>query len=260
MLKRRLRAVLRRSEAERELDEELSYHLERQIEQNVAGGMSPEEARRAALKDFGGLQQAKENCRDARGVRPLEDLWQDLRYGVRVLGKNPGFTLVAVITLALGVGANTAIFSVVNAVLLRPLPFPDPDRVLILYETIKPAGATAISVPNLRDWQQQNTVFDGIAAYESGAFNLGGDGGAERLPGTRVEANYFDVLGVRPQIGRTFLKGEDEAGRDRVVVLSYPLWRDRFGADAGIAGKTVPLNGQNYTVVGVMPAALSDVL
>src|SRR5919198_3967690 len=248
-----------RKKMEEELEKELRFHLDEHTDDLIARGLDPEEARRRARLALGGPEQVKERCRDARGTRWLDDLLQDLRYGARMLLKNPGFTSVAVITLALGIGANTAIFSVINAVLLRPLPFPDPDRVLILYETFKPSGVPAISVPNLRDWQQQNTVLDGIAAYESGAFNLESGEGAERLPGLRVEANYFDVLGVKPQLGRTFLKGEDEAGREKVVVLSHALWRDRFAADPGIVGKAIPLNGQKYTAVGVMPPALSAV-
>ncbi|HEY9284266.1 MAG TPA: ABC transporter permease [Pyrinomonadaceae bacterium] len=184
-------------------------------------------------------------------------VWQDLRFGLRVLAKQPAFTVVAVVTLALGIGANTAIFSVVNAVLLSPLPFPESGRLVDLNETFKPSGFGSVSVPNLRDWQQQNTVFEGIAGYGSGNFNLEGGDIPQRLQALRVEANYFDVLGLRPQLGRTFAKGEDEAGRDRVVVLSDALWRASFGADPDIVDKTVPLNGQNYTVVGVMPPSLS---
>ena len=257
---RRCRGLLRSGAIRREIDEEVQFHIDLRTEEYVRGGMAPDAARREAERSFGNRARIREQGYEVRGGGWVEALWQDLRYGARGLLRQPAFTFVAVLTLALGIGANTAIFSVIDAVLLRPLPFADPDRVLILYETIKPAGVTAISVPNLRDWRQQNTVFECVAAYESSAFNLGGAGGAERLPGMRVEANYFDVLGVRPQLGRTFLEGEDEAGRDTVVVLSHPLWRDRFGADPGVVGKTVPLNGQSFTVVGVMPAALSSVL
>jgi putative ABC transport system permease protein len=184
-------------------------------------------------------------------------LWQDLRFGARVLLKQPAFTLVAVVTLALGIGANTAIFSVINAVLLSPLPFPEQERLVDLYETFKPDGFGTLSVPNLRDWQQQNTTFAGIAAYASTSFNLQTGDSPQRLQGLHVQANYFDVFGLKPQLGRTFLAGEDEAGHERVVVISDALWRGSFGADANIVGKTLPLNGANYTVVGVMPRALS---
>jgi putative ABC transport system permease protein len=184
-------------------------------------------------------------------------LWQDLRFGARVLLRQPAFTLVAVVTLALGIGANTAIFSVINAVLLSPLPFPAQERLVDLNETFKPDGFGTLSVPNLRDWQQQNTTFAGIAAYAAGTFNLQTGDSPQRLQGLRVEANYFDVFGLKPQLGRTFRAGEDEVGRERVVVLSDALWRSSFGADLNIVGKTLPLNGASYTVVGVMPRSLS---
>jgi predicted permease len=184
-------------------------------------------------------------------------VWQDLRFGLRVLAKQKAFTLVATLTLALGIGANTAIFSVVNAVLLSPLPFPDSHRLVDLFETFKPNGFGSVSVPNLYDWRQQQTAFDGIAAYTVGNFNLQSGDTPQRLQAVRVESNYFDVLGLRPQLGRTFAKGEDEAGRDRVVVLSDALWRASFAADPEIVNKTIPLNGQSYTVIGVMPASLS---
>ncbi|MDQ3906783.1 MAG: ABC transporter permease, partial [Acidobacteriota bacterium] len=185
-------------------------------------------------------------------------LWQDLRFGARVLLRQPAFSLVAVLTLALGIGANTAIFSVINAVLLSPLPFPAQERVVDLYETFSPSGYFGnLSVPNLRDWQRENTTFENIAAYSPGTFNLQAGDAPQRLTGLRVEPNYFDVLGLKPQLGRAFQKGEDEAGRDRVVVISDALWQGSFGADPNIVGKSIPLNGENYTVVGVMPRSLS---
>jgi putative ABC transport system permease protein len=184
-------------------------------------------------------------------------LWQDLRFGARVLLRQPVFTCVAVLTLALGIGANTALFSVINAVLINPLPFPEQEHLVDLYETFRPNGFGNLSVPNLRDWQQQNTTFAGIAAYGPGTFNLQTGDSPQRLQGARVEANYFDVLQLRPQLGRTFRPGEDEAGRDRVVVISDALWRASFGADPEIINKTLPLNGGSYTVIGVMPPSLN---
>jgi putative ABC transport system permease protein len=242
---------------ERELAEELESHLQMHVDDNIRAGLSPVEARRLALLKLGGIEQTKETYRRQRGVPLLGDLWQDMRFGARVLRKQPAFTFIAVLTLALGIGANTALFSVINAVLLRPLPFPESDRILSLYETFKPSGQSALSVPNLRDWQQQNTVFEGIAAYVDGAFNLQSGDSPQRLLGLSVTANYFDVLGIKPQLGRTFLSGEDEAGSERVVVLSDALWRNNFGADPRIVNQTIPLNGQKYTVVGVMPPELS---
>ena len=182
---------------------------------------------------------------------------QDLRYAMRMMVKRPGFTLVAAVTLALGIGANTAIFSAVNAVLLKPLPFPESEQLLDLSETFKPDGYGSVSVPTLDDWKNENTVFDGISAYSSTSFNLEGDDTPQRIPGMRVGANYFDVLGVKPALGRAFLPGEDVAGHEQVVVLGDDLWRRSFAANPAIINQTIPLNGQKYTVVGVMPREMS---
>src|SRR5262245_14847981 len=173
-LKTRLRALSRKSEMEHELDEELRYHVERQTEQNIRLGMTPEEARTAARKAFGGVEQAKERSRDARGVKWIEDLWQDLRYGARMLAKKPGFTLVAVITLALGIGANTAIFSVVDALLLNPLPFPELDRVVAVWEKGLEVERTETTVANYLDWRAQDRAVGSLALFRGWAGNVGG--------------------------------------------------------------------------------------
>ena len=188
-------------------------------------------------------------------------LIQDLRYGIRMMAKRPGFTLVAALTLALGIGANTAIFSAVNAVLLKPLPFPESGQLIQLAETYKPTNPDnygSVSVPNLEDWKSQNTVFAGISAYQGASFNLEGGDAPQRIPGLNVGANYFDVLGVKAALGRGFVAGEDIAGQARVVVLSDQLWRRNFGADPSIVNQTIPLNGEKYTVVGVMPPELTS--
>lgn len=255
----RLRALVRREAIIEDIDEEMRLHVEMETQANIERGMRTEEARRAALKSFGNLGRIRDMAYEVRGGGMLETLWQDLRFGARVLVKQPAFTLVAVVTLALGIGANTALFSVINAVLLSPMPFPESDHVIDLLETFKPDGSTTLSVPNLRDWQERNTVFEGIAAYDYGIFNLERGDSPQRLRGLRVEANYFDVLGIKPQIGRTFLKGEDEAGRDSVIIISDALWHNSFGADLDILNKTIPLNGQKYLVIGVMPPSLSTI-
>jgi putative ABC transport system permease protein len=188
----------------------------------------------------------------------MRNFIQDLRYAIRMMAKRPGFTLVAAATLALGIGANTAIFSAVNAVLLKPLPFPDSEQLIDLSETFKPNGFGSVSVPTLEDWKNQNDVFANISAYSFTSFNLEGGDTPQRIPGINVSANYFDVLGVRPTLGRGFLAGEDVAGRERVVVISDDLWRRHFGADPGILNQTIRVNGQQYTVVGVMPPQLSS--
>jgi putative ABC transport system permease protein len=253
-LKTALRALLRKSEMERELDEELRHHVERQTEQNIRLGMNPEEARYAALKSFGGVEQAKERSRDTRRVQWLEDIWQDLRYGARMLVKNPGFTLIAVITLALGIGANTAIFSIVNAVLLRPFPYQAPERLVIVQERVNAGGGFSPSYPNFVDWRAQNTAFEAISAVRGNeSFNFTGAGEPERLQGRLVSAEFFSLLGVKPLVGRDFLAEEDRPGATPAALLSYGFWQRRFDADPSIIGQQLTLNNQSYTVVGIAP-------
>ena len=183
----------------------------------------------------------------------MRNFIQDLRYAIRTMAKRPGFTVVAALTLALGIGANTAIFSAVNAVLLKPLPFPESEQLVDLSETFKPNGFGSVSVPNFEDWKNQNTVFTGITAYMFAGFNLEGGETPQRIQGMNVSANYFDLLGVKPILGRGFLPGEDVAGSQRVVVLSDELWRSRFAANSNVINQTIPLNGHKYTIIGVMP-------
>src|SRR6266540_980622 len=256
-LKTALRALLRRMRVERELDEELRHHIERQAEQNIRLGMSPEESRHAALRAFGGVEQAKERCRDARGVRWIEELWQDLRYGARTLVMNPGFTSVAVITLSLGVGANTAIFSLVNAVLLRPLPFPQSERIMTIWAEAPAEGIAKQSVApgNYTDLKAQQTVFDEIAALTRSEMNLTGEGEPEKLEGFSViEPEALDILGVKPALGRLFLPGEYARGANKVVLINHNFWRQRFGGAADVIGKELTLNDEKFVVVGVLPA------
>ncbi len=188
----------------------------------------------------------------------MRNFIQDLRYAVRMMAKRPGFTIVAALTLALGIGANTAIFSAVNAVLLKPLPFPESEQLIFLFETFKPDGFGSVSVPNFEDWKNQNTVFAGISAFSSTSFNLEDGDTPQRIPGLQVSSNYFDVLGVKPVVGRGFLPGEDVAGNERVVVISDELWRRNFAASPDVINQSIPLNGQKYTIVGVMPPALAS--
>jgi putative ABC transport system permease protein len=184
----------------------------------------------------------------------MQTIWQDLRYGLRMLVKHRGFTLVAVVTLALGIGANSAIFSVVNAVLLRPLQFKEPDQLVKLWETLPQRGATGtVSAPNFIDWREQNQVFTGIAAYEIANFSLQGKDQPERIVGVTATANLFDVLSTPPALGRTFLQGEDQAGGNHVAVISDRLWQRNFGAQPEIVGREILLGGESFTVVGVMP-------
>jgi predicted permease len=252
-----LRYVIRRLDrrrAEAELDEEIRAHLELETEQNIESGMSPEEARYAALRAFGNVALSKEGSRTVWGLIWIQTLWQDVRFGARTLVKNPGFTVVAVVALALGIGANSAIFSVVNTVLLRPLPYKEPEKLVMVWERGNadefPINST--SAANFMDWREQNQVFEGLAVMGRASFNLTGGGEPLRVDGRRVSANLFQLLGVEPQIGRAFLPDEDAAGASPVVVLSHGLWQRRFGSDPGVVGKPLTLNGRSYTVVGVM--------
>ncbi len=182
-------------------------------------------------------------------------LLQDLRYGTRMLLKHPGFTLIAILTLAIGIGANTAIFSVVNSVLLRPLPFKEPEKIVKIWETFHPKGQGTVSVANLKDWREQNDVFEHIAAYTFGNYSLQGREHPERIPGVTVTPDFFDVMGVQPALGRLFQEGETQAGSTRLVVISTRLWQRNFGSDPGIIGKEITLGGENFTVIGVMPSS-----
>ena len=250
-----LSSIFRRSYKEQELSEELQFHLERQIEQNLAAGMPPEEARHAALRLFGGVQQVKEECRDMRRVNYVENFLQDVRYGVRQLRRSPGFAVVAVLTLALGVGANTALFSVVNGVLLNPLPFPDPNQLVALHESKPFFEQGAIPYPQFLDWQKQNRTFSAMAVYRSTGLSLTGLGEAERLNAEFVTSDFFPLLGVKPVIGRTFASGEDRIGAAPLVMVSEGLWRRKLGASPDALGKTLTLDGRGYTLVGVIPSS-----
>ena len=254
-LRLRLRALFIKSKMEEELDEEVRFHLERDIEENIARGMSPEEAKLAALRSFGGVERVKEESRDERGIRLLEELWQDLRYGARMLRKNPGFTLIAVLTLALGIGANSAIFSLVNTILLRPLPVREPQRLVSVFPTILRTGeARALSYPNYVDVRDRNDVFSDLAAFHIAGMSLSRNGNNEIIYGYLASGNYFEMLGIKAVMGRTFTPEDDRTpGAHPVAVLSYASWQKRFGADRNIVGQMVLLNNQSYTIIGVAP-------
>lgn len=239
---------------DRELSAELESHLRMHIEDNIRAGMPPEEARRQALVQLGGLDQTKENYRDRRGLPWLETLLQDLRFGLRMLRKNPGFTVVAVLTLALGIGANTAIFSVVDAVLLNPIPYPQPDRVVSLYVTWPTYPHAAFSYPNFLDVQREARSLSGLAAWRVDSFALTGTSEPEELRGEMTTGNFFSLLGVQPILGRTFRPDDDRLGAAPVVVLGEGLWKRRFAADPQVVGKSITLNGKDYTVIGVIPS------
>ena len=251
-LKRRLRALFRKAEMERELDDELRFHLEKEIEQNLARGMSADEAHSMALRSFGGVEQVKEESRDVRGVRVVEEFLQDVRYSLRVLFRKPGFTLTVIITLALGIGANTAIFSVVNAVLLRELPLKNPNEVMWVWSTRTDREKAPFTVADFLDYRDQNHTLDQIAAFCNVGLNLTGNEKTERLQAMRVSANLFELLGVDASVGRLLVPEDDEPARKQVAVLSYESWQKRFGGDPQVVGRELNLDGESYTVVGVL--------
>ena len=252
-LRVRLRALFRRGAVEAELDEELRFHLERQVEVYLRAGLPRDEAVRRARLEFGGLEQVKEECRQARGVSAVETAAQDLRYGLRVLRKNPGVTITAVLTLAVGIGANTAIFNAVHAVLLRPLPYPEPQRLAIVWGGARQARKTPVSATNFLDYQEQNRVFEHMATFHAGSLALTGAADPEWIRTGNVSPDFFKVLGVRAALGRTFSPEEGRSGRNQVLVLGPGIWRRRFGADRNIVGRILMLNATRYTVIGVLP-------
>ena len=250
----RIRSLFHKAQLDHELSDELRFHLEKQIEENLAQGMTREEARYTALRELGGVEQIKEECRDMRRMNLLHDLIQDMGYGLRQLRRNPGFTAVAVITLALGIGANTAIFSIVNAIFLCPLPFPHADRIYVVERVDNPIGGHSISLPIYLAWQKKQRLFDRLALVAwRGDSTLPGGAEPEEVPSAGATTELFSLLGVHPALGRDFLPEEGRPGGANVVILTDSLWRSRFGADRNILGRAITLNDQSYTVVGVFP-------
>jgi putative ABC transport system permease protein len=241
--------------AERELDAELRFHLEKQREANIAAGLAPDEARRQALIALGGIDKTREEYRDALGLRLLSDFVQDIRYALRQMRRSAGFTAVAAITLALGIGANTAIFSVVDAVLLRPLPIREPERVVVLHDQLPKLNLprTGISALQFRDYSAHTDLFESTALLGDQAFNLTGGDQPQRVQGMRATASVFPLLGIQPALGRAFTTGDDTYGNQHVVLLSQALWQGMFGGARGAIGQRVQLDGQSYEVVGVLP-------
>jgi predicted permease len=255
----RLRALFRRKTVEGELDDEVRFHVEQLVEQYVESGLSREEARRRARLEFGGVEQAKEECRDARGINFIESLIQDLRFGVRMLRKSLGFTIVAVLTLALGIGLNSTIFTLFDATVLQSMPVNDPNTMVHVYQSIEnePAPYRSFSYPEYVALRDFNSTFSGLIAYSWTQVELSkGSGGtitdAEESDGLLVSGNYFSLLGGETAAGRTFVSEEENtAGSEPVVVLSHRFWGRRFNFDPGVVGKIVRLNGIPLTVIGI---------
>jgi putative ABC transport system permease protein len=252
----RLFATARSEAIREEIEREMRAHLEMVTRANLERGMSPEQSRAEALKRFGNPGRMQDLAYDVRGGGLPETLWQDLRFCARLLLKDRGFTAVAVLTVALGVGANTAIFSVVNTILLHPLSYPNPDQLVMVWDSAVKLGLPKndVAPANFLDWRAQNDVFTDMAAFGASAVSLTGRGDPERLEGTRVSAGLFPLLGVTPALGRVFAAAEDSFNATAVVVLSHSLWKRRFGGDPGLIGQSITLDDRPHMVIGVMPA------
>ena len=255
---RRLRLILDRRGFERDLDEEMRFHMDMAAARHLDQGMSPADVATLTSREFGSMDRFKDEVRDARGLTLSDDVVRDVRFAIRTLRRTPGFTALTLLTFALGIGANTAIFSVVNAVLLRPLPYPNAPRLVRAYEVLKGQGVFgSVAVLNWRDWQREVTTLAAVGGFATSGAILGGDAEPERVRATYVSGEVLPMLGVRPSLGRWFTRDEEIKGKHHVVILSDALWRNRFGADRGIVGREIRMEGLPYTVIGVMPASFN---
>jgi predicted permease len=244
-----------RKQQDRELQDEIQSHMEMAKRDRVDRGEDKREAERAARREFGNVGLVKEVTREMWGWGSFERLMQDLRFGVRMMAKSPGFAAVAILTLALGIGANTALFSVVNGVLLNPLPYPDPDQLVTLAESKPNFDSGSISFPNFRDWRKDNRTFFAMGLTRDSSFHLTGTGDAEQVEAQFISSDFLPLLGVKPAMGRFFFVGEDEIGASPLVLISADFWSRKFGSASNVLGKGITLDGRSYTVVGVVPAS-----
>jgi putative ABC transport system permease protein len=249
----RLFGSFNRMQREREFAEELESHLALHTEDNLRAGMSLEEARRAAILKLGGVTLTQENYRDQRGIPMFDTLWQDLCYGLRMLLKHKGFTAVAVMTFALGMGVNTVVFSMVYRMLFQALPYPNVERLAAISQTSRQNVEFGVSYPEFSVWKEQNTVFERMAASRMANVNLTSSYPVKRVAGAYISEEFFSLLGGRAQLGRTFFAEEFRPGAEKAVILSYGFWLDNFEGDAAVIGRTLQFDGQNYTIIGVMP-------
>jgi hypothetical protein len=250
----RVRSLLRGRQVERELDDELRYHFERLVDDHVAGGMTPAEARYAAHRDMGAVEPRKEECRDARGLVRLDSLRQDLIYALRTLRKSPGFSAVAILSLAIGIGANTTIFTFVNAVLLTPLAYRDSDRIVVFHEhALDSAKPLSVHPVNFVAWQTQARSFDTLALVQALPLNVKGPNGAEQVGRLATTSELFRVFGVEPRLGRMFTMEETRPGGEAAAILGYGFWQRWFGGDPGVLGRQLALSDGSLTIVGVAP-------
>ena len=252
---KRLIALIRGDELDRGLNAEVRFHIEMETDKNIKLGMSQQDARLRALRSFGPMEKHKEETRDARGVSWLETLVADLRYGARALAKRPGYAALAVLTLGLGIGANTAIFSVINGVLLKPLPYEHGNRLVVVQQSAPLAGQrqTGVSIQEYFDYRARADVFDGLVEYHQMNFDLINRGEPDAVNTGVVSANFFDLLGIKPLIGRTFVQSDDVEGAEAVLMLSHTYWRTKFGGDPNIVGQVFEMNDRPHRVIGVLP-------
>src|SRR4051794_39002471 len=252
---RRLRTLSHRDRFERDLEEEMKFHEDMQTAKHVQEGMAPAEARALARRELGSADRFKDEVRDVRGVTWLDDIRRDVTFALRSLRRSPGFTAIAVLCLALGIGANAAIFSVINAVLLRPLPYAEPDRLVRAYETSSSFGGHgSVSPANFQDWQQQAPDLAHLTAWVAASVSLQGSAQPERIQVVAATSDLFALAGVRPLAGRPFGPGSSTK-QGEVLVLGEKLWRRRFGGDPAVVGRTARIDGTSYTILAVMPAA-----
>lgn len=243
-----------------QLDKELRFHLDERMQDLITHGVAPDEARRQTQMEFGGPTQIAEDCREARGTRWLEDLLHDFRYALRMLRNKPAFTLASVITLALGIGASTAIFSAVDPILFEPLPYPNASRIMMIWDGNNDGSRIPGTFGAFRAMEEGSKAFESLAVMKTWQPTVTGEGQPERLEGQNVSADYFRVLGVLPAMGRDFQDSDDQFKGPNVVILSDGLWRGRFNGDRRIVGQQVKLDGDLFTVIGVMPAVFENVL
>jgi len=251
---RRARVLFGKARAERELDRELQFHIDLEADKYLKLGLSYREARTAALRNFGGVEKTREDCRDYRPGSSTEAAARDLRYSIRILWKSPGFTCVVVLSLAIGIGASSAVFSAVNSLLLRPYPFPSLDQIVLIKENA-PGGGPAdkpVAPADFLDLRAGAASFKAIAAFRFRNFNMTGAGDPEAVLGFQVSPGFFDVLGVAPAMGRAFDPDQEQEGKNRSVILRYGFWQRRFGGDPHMLGRTISLNGNSFTVTGIM--------
>src|SRR6202789_961385 len=236
-----------------DLEQDIRHHIAIETQENIERGMPPDEARASALRKFGNMTRVKEETREVWSFTWFEQFLADLRFGIRALWNHPSFAIIAVLTLALGIGANTAIFSVVEGVVLAALPYPEPDRLVMVWESRPTLKQLGISYPDFQDWQRGARSFEQMAALTWRSYDLTGPGTSEHLAGMEVSSGFFAILGVKPVLGHEFSPSEDRPNEARTVVISDRLWRDRFASNPSALGKTISLNGADYSIIGILP-------